>query len=371
MIRALRSTTALSIGLRGTTLAALAMIAACAAPEPEAPPAPPPPPPPPPPALALNAGVSEAASIYVAFIRQVGTIQAGFPDAESIQAAIRTGSAYEPAQLSRGMIAYGAILALQSPEFVAGVRQFAADPVQREEIINRIIADPAYAATLPGADAAAGLIVSTLGEDIAALSTIAEAVKEDAYTIQGRADPRRRWASRPMEGREGRLEAAKTSSSLQMLPSAQDASLLFTAAHDGAGLELSPITLQPPYTQPVINSLAIAALAALGAGGDDFRTYTEALVVESNSEFCLNMSKLNLFQCLAAARPHYEDIFCIGQHIVSDLATCTAQSMGPMPVMVPTTAFARDEGTLTGAPAATAAAAADSAQSQAPSPGRP
>ena len=83
------------------------------------------------------------------------------------------------------------------------------------------------------------------------------------------------------------------------------------------------------------------------------------------------MSKLNLFQCLAASRPHYEDIFCIGQHIVSDLATCAAQSMGPMPVMIPTTAFALDEGTLTRAPAATAAAAADSAQSQAPSPGRP
>ena len=370
MTRVLRSTTALSLCLKGGTLAALAMIAACAATEPEPPP-PPPPPSPPPPALALNQGVSEAASIYVAFIREVGTIEAGFPDAESIQNAIRTGSAYEPAQLSRGMIAYGAVLALQSPEFVAGVRQYAADPVQREEIINRIIQDPAYAATLPGADAAAGLIVSTLGEDIAALSTIAEAIKEDAYTIQGRADPRRRWATRPMDDRQGRLDAAKANSVVVMLPSAEDASLLFTAAHAGSGLELAPIKLQPPYTQPVINSLAIAALAALGAGGDDFRTYTEALVVETNNEFCLNMSKLNLFQCLAASRPHYEDIFCIGQHIVSDLATCAAQSMGPMPVMIPTTAFALDEGTLTGAPAATAAAAADSAQSQAPSPGRP
>ena len=83
------------------------------------------------------------------------------------------------------------------------------------------------------------------------------------------------------------------------------------------------------------------------------------------------MSKLNLFQCLAAARPHYEDIFCIGQHIVSDLATCTAQSMGPMPVMIPTTAFALEDAAVSSAPAATAAAAADSAQSQVPSPGRP
>ena len=167
------------------------------------------------------------------------------------------------------------------------------------------------------------------------------------------------------------LEGAKTRSAVEMLPSAEDATLLFPAAHAGSGLDLAPIKLQPPCTRPVINSLAIAALAALGAGGEDFRTYTDALVVETNSEFCFNMSKLNLFQCLAAARPHYEDIFCIGQHIVSDLATCTAQNVGPMPATVPTTAFALDETAISTVPAATAAAAADTAQSEAPSPGRP
>ena len=55
-----------------------------------------------------------------------------------------------------------------------------------------------------------------------------------------------------------------------------------------------------PFTPAVVNSLAIAALAALGAAGDDARTNTDALSSESNNEFCLNMSKLMLFQCLAA-----------------------------------------------------------------------
>ncbi len=45
--------------------------------------------------------------------------------------SVRKGAAVEAGQLSRGMIAYGAILALQSPEYVAGVRQYAADPAQR------------------------------------------------------------------------------------------------------------------------------------------------------------------------------------------------------------------------------------------------
>ena len=314
-------------GLSVAAIAAAALLASCSTPEPEAPP---PPPPPPLPAVSLNESVAQAASVYVAFVREVGTIQAGFPDAESIQAAIRKGAASDAAQLSRGMIAYGSILALQSPEYVAGVRQFASTPALRQEMIARIIADPAYAATLPGADAAAGLITSTMGKDIAALTAIAEAVEGDAYTIQERRDPRRRWAVQPVADRVGRLEGAKTRSSAQ-LPSAEESARLFAAANSGSGLNLSPAQRGAPFTPAMVNSLAIAALAALGAAGDDARINTDALTTESNNEFCTSMSKLMLFQCLAAARPSYEDMFCTGRHIVRDLATCTAQYTGPVP----------------------------------------
>lgn len=318
---------------RGLALAAAvaaAVLASCSTPEPAPAPVvvPPPPPPPPPPALSLNDGVAQAASIYVTFIRDVGGIQAGFQDAEAIQAAIRRGAAYEPAQLSRGLIAYGSILALQSPEYVAGVRSFANDPAQRQQIVDRIIADPAYAATLPGADAAAGLIIATIGQDIAALTAIADAVEQDAYTIQERRDPRRRWATAHITNREGRLESAKTLSARQMLPSPEESARLFAAANTGSGLGVTG-RQGAPYTAAVTHSLAIAALAALGAGGDDGRAQTEALTVEADSEFCFSMSKLNLFQCLAAARPSYEDMFCLGRHIVRDLATCSARTTTP------------------------------------------
>ena len=309
-------------------IAAAAVLASCSTPEPE--PAPPPPPPPPPPALSLNSGVAEAASIYVAFIRDVSTIQAGFPDAASIQAALRRGASYQPDQLSRGMIAYGAVLALQSPDYVAGVRTFAVDPAQRAEVVARIIADPAYAATLPGADKAAGLIVETLSKDAAAFTAIGEAVEEDAYTIQGRTDPRRRWSVVHITDRDQRLEAVKALSANQMLPSAEESARLFAAANAGSGLGLTGGQSGPPYTPAVVNSLAIAALAALGAGGDDARANTEALEIEQNSEFCLNMSKLMLFQCLAASRPSYEDMFCVGRHVLRDLGTCTAQNLAPV-----------------------------------------
>ena len=338
-------------------VAAAVIVAACATPEPPAAtPEPPPPPPPPPPALALNGGIAEAAAVYVTFIREVGTIQSTFSSADEVQAAIRKGSAFEPVQLARGLVAYGAVLALQSPEYVAGVREFAADPETRAEIVARIIADPAYAATLPGADHAAGLIVSTLGTDIQALSAIGSSIKEDAYKVQERNDPRRRWATTPVSDRPARLETAKSLSSTRLVPSAEEASRLFDAAHSGSGLNPVGVRQAPPYTPVVIHSLAIAALAALGAGGEDGRALTDALVVESNNEFCFNMTKLNLFQCLAAARPNYEDMFCVGQHIVSDIAACTAQATLP-----PAPQIATADGGAP-APAAGAAAAADQAR---------
>jgi len=226
-----------------------ALLASCATPEPAPAPAPPPAPPPLP-AVALNEGVAQAAAIYVAFMREAGTIQAGFTSAEAIQAAIRRGAAYEPAQLSRGMIAYGSILALQSPEFVQGVRSRASDPARRQEMISRIVADPAYAATLPGADAAAGLIIDTIGRDSAAMLLIADAVEEDAYTIQARNDPRRRWATVHISDRVSRLEGAKALSAVQMLPSAEESARLFAAANSGSGLSLSAAQSGPPIPPP-------------------------------------------------------------------------------------------------------------------------
>jgi hypothetical protein len=40
------------------------------------------------------------------------------------------------------------------------------------------------------------------------------------------------------------------------------------------------------------------------------------------------MSKLNLFQCLAVSKPWYEDVFCLGQHVLIDTGECIYASSG-------------------------------------------
>jgi hypothetical protein len=287
-----------------------------------------------PPPIALSDSIAQSAATYLAFTRDVQTIQGGFADAESIQAALRRGSAYDPAQLSRGMIAYASIIALQSPEFLAGVRQYGGDPLVRQKVISDIMADNEYVTLLPGSQAAATLIMANMKVEIDALSASANSIENDAYAIQARSDPRRAWATAHVADRASRLESAKTLSGQTMLPSAEESARLFAAANNGSSLALvSGETRRPPYPPAVNRALSLAALAALGAAGDNAKASTDALQEEPANQFCLSMSKLNLYQCLAASRPSYEDIFCVGRHVMRDLATCTRASAMPAPII--------------------------------------
>ncbi len=285
------------------------------------------------PPVALNQSVADSAAVYIAFARDMQTIEGGFESPQAIQAALARASGYDPEQLSRGLIAYASILALQSPEFVQGVREFATPETTRQRLVGEIVADPKRASRLPGADAAAGLIIASLQRDVEALSRAANSIENDAYAIQNPWDPRRPWGTAQIADREGRLTAAHSRSSQAMLPPAGEAARLFAAAHDGTGLSVRSGLREPPYPPAVENALALAALAALGAAGENARANTDALQFDWTSRTCMTMAKLNLLQCLAASRPNYEDMFCLGRHVVRDLSTCTRGAALPAAIV--------------------------------------
>ncbi|NEX94429.1 hypothetical protein [Caulobacter sp. 17J65-9] len=267
--------------------------------------------------------MAEAAAAYETYVSQAKEIQANFTDGESIQASLRKGESYEAKQLAQGVIAYGAVLALQEPTFVAGVRELGREPAQRQQIINQIFADPAYAAQLPGADAAAGRVVAELTADGAAVHKAGSAVKQSAYDVQ-----RQKWSKEFVKEREARLAAAKQISSQPIAPSTDLSAQLLQAALSGTGLPSVTAGAEKPYTPAVQRSLAIAALAALGAAGDDNATQVSALLEDNVGPSCLNLSKLNLYQCLAVSKPHYEDVFCLGQHVLMDTGQCITKVAG-------------------------------------------
>jgi hypothetical protein len=157
-----------------------------------------------PPPIVLNDSVAQSAAVYLAYTRDMATIRGGFSSAQAVHAALQRGAAADPNQISRGLVAYATILALQSPEFVAGVRQVGNTPEARIQMIDRIVASPAYASTLPGADSAAGLVMGVLEADLNALGLAADSVESDAYNIQSPGDQRSGWARTPLPDREGR-----------------------------------------------------------------------------------------------------------------------------------------------------------------------
>ena len=333
-------------GALGAAFAGLLFLASCKTAE-----APPPPPPPPPPAMALSGTVVQSAAAYRSYVREASAISATFPDAESIQASLRRGAAFEPRAFARGAVAYSAILALQDPAFVEGVKTYAADPTSRQTVVNRLFADPAYAATLPGAASAAGLIIANLNADAAAIHRAGTAVKQSAYDIQ-----RERWTREYVANREGRLATAKQLGSSPMMGSTADAAALQQAAYAGSGLSMSaPASAAPPYTETVARGLAIAALAILGAAGEDNATSIDSLLNENVGSYCLNLSKLNLYQCLAVSKPHFEDVFCLGQHILMDAGQCINKVSGsttPLPAWTRTTVAAAPDAAGAARPAA-------------------
>ncbi|MDB5432066.1 MAG: hypothetical protein JWP35_3182 [Caulobacter sp.] len=281
----------------------------------------------PPPPVVLSGRVIEQASAYRGYMIRAMTISPAFTDGASVARSLRIGASYEPVQFLRGAVAYGAVAAMQDPTFMANVRTFAGDPGQRRAIAAQLRADPAYAGVFKGADSAAGLVMAALGNEGLALFNAGKAVKQSAYDVQHSA-----WSKADIPGRPARLEDAKVLSRTPLAPEEAETGRLVRAANAGGPMGLTGSPAPPPYTAVVLRSLAVAALAALGEAGDENYELLLPLLSDPASGTCLNMAKLNLFQCLAVAKPHYEDVFCLGQHIMMDTGQCLIRASGaPLP----------------------------------------
>lgn len=310
MISAFRAT--LTVAVVGV----LASLVACAEPKPIAPPSAP--------AVAMSSQLIEQASAYRYYMDRTMAISPAFADGDSIANGVRTGAAYEPKQFQRGATAYGAIVALQDKTFVSAVRAFALDPTQRRQVAAELIKNPAYVLGIAGADTAGALVVSALGDDGNRLYAAGKAVKQSAYDVQHQP-----WSKMDVANRDLRLSQAKMLSATPAVGDVADTARLQQAVVGAAPLPVNAATpAGQPYTPAVVRSLAVAALAALGEATDVNMEAINAVMVEPNVGFCMSMTKLNLYQCLAVSKPHYEDVFCLGQHIMMDTGRCVIKASG-------------------------------------------
>ena len=288
-----------------------------------------PPPPPPAPAMAMSDEALADAAAFRAYTKHAELLNAGFTSGAGVEQSLAVGAAYEPHQLARGAVAYAALLALQNPAFVSGVRAYAIDPTQRQQIAARLASDPRYGSAFPGAANAAGLIVATMGVESGRMSDVAARIKQSAYSVQHSA-----WSKTKVIDPSRRLADTKALSAAIMNGEAGDVDQLKIALNGGADATAAQVLavhgspIAGPYAPVVERGLALAALAILGEAGEQNTAAVQAIETEPTDGACLNLAKLNLYQCLAVAVPWYEDIFCLGEHAVGETAQCISKEAG-------------------------------------------
>lgn len=252
------------------------------------------------------------AAAFESFMRNARGIDATFANPAAVSEGLRVGAAYEPKQLEAGMVAYAALAALQEPKFVAGVRKAAQDR-SGKGLAARLAARPDLAASLPGADVGAARASAALYRQGEALAASGKRVKKASYDIQ-----RQAWAKVFVPDAKARLTRVKQISSAGYRPAGGDQAQLYSTLSQGGkrGGAASPV---------VSRGLAVAALTVMGESGR-----ASALMSEPRSGMCVRVAKLNLYQCLAAAGPYYEDIYCLAQHGMLEPAGCATDAVRPI-----------------------------------------
>jgi hypothetical protein len=258
------------------------------------------------------------ASAFETYTRTAGAIDAAFAGPKDVAGAVQVAAAHDPQQIEAGMIAYAAMAALQDPAFVAGVRRITADPAARDALVREVTDNPEAARGLPGADTAATRARGALLRQIEPLLADGRRVKQAAYDIQ-----HQEWSRATVSDARERLALVKRLAEQPLSPGDADAEHLIQAisvrGEDRAAGPASPV---------VTRGLALAALALAGRTGEEDAPALRSLVSDVGSRTCMHMAKLNLFQCMAVAGPHYEDVFCISQHAMLEAGQCMAHAAG-------------------------------------------
>lgn len=282
-----------------------------------------------------DTALERAAADYVSFREDVAAIEATpFNSAETTRDAHRRLSAHEAEELSRGWVAYAALVAADTPAFRAALEKEVASKKKlngmsgADAFFAKLSADPAYPRQLNGADEAMSRVLAMTTHDAARFTALGEAFKEQAYAMQ-----KTSWGKAKIPASSARLSDAE--SFARSRPSATAPSLASItekgvtapslASANAAwnpewGKDAGSGRMTEPNAQVIMNRVMnLAARYAVG-GVNEKTVAVYARNDKSNS--CLSFASLTLKQCIAATRAPYEEAFCLGEHALNDTASC-------------------------------------------------
>lgn len=276
--------------------------------------------------------LAEAAA-FQSYMTEAQTIPLTFKDGAQIEKALEVAGGYHHEQLMRGAVVAGAVAALSEPSFVESLRAIPAD--RRAMLADMIARNPWMVVSLAGAPAAAARVDAAVGGPASRLAGNGAAVKQFAYDMQKQA-----WSKEVSPRHPEILKTARTlSETVRKATPEELAAFKALLETTPAAVTAPAIAGTRPYSRLTLRSLSLAAMTALGQSKDEQLDLMTYAIAEPDSDQCLRMAKLNLFQCLAVAGPRYEDVFCLGQHLIIDTGQCLVKEFSvPAPATTATAA---------------------------------
>jgi len=240
--------------------------------------------------------VGQYARHYRVYRRDIDVLRdMTFVSGDEVQGAIDLIMGYEAANLTRGWFAHQALVASRAPGFMDTVRTEAAERGQAAFFASAQ-RDSRYLWRLSSNTAAINFVFDGLYQDAREARAVGQILNDRAFAY--------------MDGIYGTSLPAGT---------VENASELL-----GTEEYVGDRSYDVPYrAQNVMQRvLEIAARLSLDSSGGQSLNAEGLLYEDRQTNQCLRWARLNLAQCVAAARTTAEEAYCTGKHGLDDISDC-------------------------------------------------
>lgn len=291
-------------------------------------------------AHAQTGPAQEAVTAYALYQQDITDLLGAEISSETaLDAALALAARHDPARLSQGWIAYGAMTATQSPAFVAGVRS-RVRAASRAAVLRQLRRDLTYARRRPpGSNEAIQLILQSAAADGARMTAA-------GHRYEGIATSRNQgvWPAPTTGDRGARHDRLRASTAERRTLAPELARQVYVGPlgatpianadafggrrfWDAAAHRTSPTP--PAFTWAVAQQATVDRMLTLAAliiveGETTEATRVAAVLDDAESRECLEMQQLTFRQCASVAHDPNEDAYCLARHGLTGPAACFA-----------------------------------------------
>jgi len=287
--------------------------------------------------------IVKAAGSFATFQEDVANLEkAPIKTGKQLDAALDRMAGHSPTTLAKGYIAFGALNAAQSQGFSQGL-----DKIRKsygdERVYSGLKTDMNYASRVPGGGEAVQAALNTALVEGAKTSTVGEQFEQKAYSLQ----------KTPMKSEQAPKGAVRVAQLKAAQEKGRPVSSTFLAAMGGpaagesqteqgsrllqqisAAMKIGPTPAYASSTNltgglryKAQNRDTIDRMVTLAAYQEmdpsaQYASEQEDVMLDPKTKDCLEWSKLQLNQCVAASRFKYEHAFCLGRHALKDVGAC-------------------------------------------------